>query len=148
MAQFPIGGIGSSAGGLEPLQQLFWAMPVDSGLAFIVAAHLDPTRKSHLTELLDRCTEMPVVQIETSIRALPDHVYVIGPDQELTIRQGVIHASRPQAPRGHRHPVDSFFRSLVEDQGLRAIGIILSGTGTNGSLGLRFIKAEGDIAIA
>ena len=147
MADFPIVGIGSSAGGLEALQKLFGAMRPDSGLAFIIAAHLDPTQKSHLTELLSRCTKMPVVQIENSIKVEPDHVYVIAPDQELTIRGGVVRSNRPTAPRGHRHPVDSFFRSLAEDQGERAIAIILSGTGTNGSLGLRFIKAEGGVAI-
>jgi two-component system CheB/CheR fusion protein len=148
MADFPIVGIGSSAGGLEALQQFLRAMPPDPGLALIIAAHLDPTQESHLTELLSRCTKMPVVEIESSIEAEPDHVYVIAPDQELTIRKGVIQSNKPQAPRGHRHPVDSFFRSLAEDQGERAIAIILSGTGTNGSLGLRFIKAEGGIVIA
>jgi two-component system, chemotaxis family, CheB/CheR fusion protein len=148
VAEFPVVGIGSSAGGLEALQKLFSAMPPDSGLAFIIAAHLDPTQKSHLTELLSRCTKMPVVEIEGSIEVEPDHVYVIAPDQELTIRGGVVHTNKPTAPRGHRHPVDSFFRSLAEDQGERAIAIVLSGTGTNGSLGLRFIKAEGGIAIA
>ena len=91
---------------------------------------------------------MPVVQIEKPIKVEPDHVYVIAPDQELTIRKGVVHTNKPTAPRGHRHPVDSFFRSLAEDQGERAIAIILSGTGTNGSLGLRFIKAQGGIALA
>jgi two-component system CheB/CheR fusion protein len=148
MAEFPIVGIGSSAGGLEPLQTLFRGMPADSGLAFIVAAHLDPTQKSHLTELLSRCTRMPVVQIENAVKVEPDHVYVIAPDQELTMRGGVVHTHKPTAPRGHRHPIDSFFRSLAEDQGERAIAVILSGTGTNGSLGLRFIKAEGGIALA
>jgi two-component system, chemotaxis family, CheB/CheR fusion protein len=148
MAGFPVVGIGSSAGGLEALQQLFRAMPPDSGLAFIVAAHLDPSQKSHLPELLSRCTEMPVVQIESSVAVEPDHVYVIAPDQELTIRNGVVHGDKPTAPRGHRHPVDAFFRSLAEDQGERAIAIVLSGTGTNGSLGLRFIKAEGGITLA
>jgi two-component system CheB/CheR fusion protein len=118
------------------------------GLAFIIAAHLDPTQKSHLTELLGRCTKMPVVEIEDSITVEPDRVYVIAPDQELTIRGGGVHTQKPTAPRGHRHPVDTFFRSLAEDQGERAIAIVLSGTGTNGSLGLRFIKAEGGIAIA
>jgi two-component system CheB/CheR fusion protein len=147
MAEFPVVGIGSSAGGLEALQQLFREMPSDSGLAFVIAAHLDPTRKSHLSELLSRCTKMPVVQIDKSIKVEPDHVYVIAPDQELTIRKGVVRTNKPSAPRGHRHPVDSFFRSLAEDQGERAVAIILSGTGTNGSLGLRFIKAEGGIAI-
>jgi two-component system, chemotaxis family, CheB/CheR fusion protein len=148
MAEFPIVGIGSSAGGLEALQALFRAMPADSGLAFVIAAHLDPTQESHLSELLSRCTKMPVVQIENSVKVEPDHVYVIAPDRELTIREGVVRSNKPSAPRGHRHPVDSFLRSLAEDQGERAIAIILSGTGTNGSLGLRFIKAEGGIAIA
>ncbi len=148
MAKFPIVGIGSSAGGLEALQKLFGAMPADGGLGFIVAAHLDPTQKSHLAELLAQCTAMPVAQIERSVEVRPDHVYVIAPDQELTIRDGVVHANRPAAPRGHRHPVDSFFRSLAEDQGERAIAIVLSGTGNNGSVGLRFIKAEGGIALA
>jgi two-component system CheB/CheR fusion protein len=111
MAEFPIVGIGSSAGGLEALQQLFRAMPPDSGLAFIVAAHLDPTQKSHLTELLSRCTKMPVVQIENSIKVDPNHVYVIAPDQELTIKDGIVRTNKPTAPRGHRHPVDSFFRA-------------------------------------
>jgi two-component system, chemotaxis family, CheB/CheR fusion protein len=148
MAEFPIVGIGSSAGGLEALQTLFRGMAPDSGLGFIVAAHLDPTQKSHLAELLSRCTTMPVVQIEKPIEVEPNHVYVIAPNQELTIRKGVIHTNKPTAPRGHRYPVDSFFRSLAEDQGERAIAVVLSGTGTNGSLGLRFIKAEGGIAIA
>lgn len=77
MAEFPIVGIGSSAGGLEALQKLFGAMPPNAGLAFVVAAHLDPTQKSPLTELLGRCTKMPVVQIENAIEVEPDHVYVI-----------------------------------------------------------------------
>src|SRR5262245_66074799 len=102
MAEFPIVGIGSSAGGLEALQKLFGAMPPDSGLGFIVAAHLDPTQESHLTQLLSRCTKMPVVQIERSIEVEPNHVYVIAPDQKLTIRQGVIHTHRPTVPRGPR----------------------------------------------
>ena len=106
MAEFPIVGIGSSAGGLEALQVLFGAMPPDSGLAFVVAAHLDPTHESHLSELLSRRTKMPVVQIENSIEVEPDHVYVIAPDQELTIRQGVILTSKPTGPRGHWHPID------------------------------------------
>jgi two-component system CheB/CheR fusion protein len=115
-------------------------------MGFIIAAHLDPTQKSHLTELLARCTKMPVVQIENSIQVEPNHVYVIAPDQELKIKDGAVRTNKPTAPRGHRHPVDSSFRSLAEGQGERAIAIVLSGT--NGSLGLGFIKAEGGIAIA
>ena len=148
LADFPIVSSGSSAGGLEALQKLFGAMPSDSGLAFVVAAHLDPTHESHLSALLSRCTEMPVAEIANSVKVEPDQVYVIAPDQELTIKGGVLHTNQPTAPRGHRHPVDSFFRSLAEDHGEGAIAIVLSGTGTNGSLGLRFIKAEGGIAIA
>jgi len=148
MAEFPIVGIGSSAGGLEALQTLFRGLPPNSGFGFIVAAHLDPTQESHLSGLLGRCTEMPVVQIEQPAGVEPDHLYVIAPDQELTIKDGVVRPHKPTAPRGHRHPVDLFFRSLAEDQGPRAIAIVLSGTGTNGSLGLRFIKTEGGIAIA
>jgi chemotaxis response regulator CheB len=94
---------------------------------FIIAAHLDPTQKSHLTELLGRCTKMPVVQIENSIKVEPNHVYVIAPDQELTIKDGAVRTNKPTAPRGHRHPVDSSFRSLAEGQGERAIAIVLSG---------------------
>ena len=148
MSDFPIVGIGSSAGGLEALQKFFGAMPAECGLGFVIAAHLDPTQESHLPELLSRCTKMPVVQIENDVKVEPDHVYVIAPDQELTIRDGTIRPNKPSAPRGHRHPVDSFFRSLAEDQGECAIAVVLSGTGTNGSHGLRFIKAEGGITIA
>lgn len=148
MCDFPIVGIGSSAGGLEALRKLFETMPADGGLGFVVAAHLDPTRESHLAELLGRYTTMSVIEIGDQVAVEPDHVYVIAPDRELRIKDGVLYSDRPRAPRGHRHPVDSFFRSLAEDQGERAIAIVLSGTGTNGSLGLRFIKAEGGIALA
>ncbi len=148
MTSFPIVGIGSSAGGLEPLQTLFRALPEGNGLAFVVAAHLDPTHESHLASLLARCTSMPVTQVEKKVHVEAEHVYVIAPDQDLTIEKGILHPHKPTAPRGHRHPVDSFFRSLAEDQGERAVAIVLSGTGTNGSLGLRFIKAEGGIVIA
>jgi two-component system, chemotaxis family, CheB/CheR fusion protein len=148
MADFPIVGIGSSAGGLEALEKLFDAMPPDAGVAFVVVAHLDPTRESHLTGLLSRHTEMPVVEVEGEIEVEPDHVYVIAPDQSLELNGDVLHPSKPSAPRAQRRPVDIFFRSLAENQRERAIGIILSGTGTNGSEGLRFIKSEGGIAIA
>jgi two-component system CheB/CheR fusion protein len=148
MADFPIVGIGSSAGGLEALEKLFDAMPADTGAAFVVIAHLDPTRESHLTELLNRRTQMPVVEVRGAITVEPDHVYVIAPDQSLELNGDVLHPSKPSEPRAQRRPVDVFFRSLAENQRERAIGIVLSGTGTNGSLGLRFIKSEGGIAIA
>src|SRR5918994_4342140 len=148
MAEFPIVGIGSSAGGLEALEKLFDAMPPEPGVAFVVIAHLDPTRESHLTELLDRRTQMPVVEVQGEITVEPDHVYVIAPDQSLELNGDVLHPSKPSEPRAQRRPVDVFFRSLAENQRERAIGIILSGTVTNGAAALRFIKSEGGITIA
>jgi two-component system, chemotaxis family, CheB/CheR fusion protein len=148
MADFPIVGIGSSAGGLEALEKLFDAMPPDPGAAFVVVAHLDPTRESHLTELLSRRTKMPVVEVDGELKVEVDHVYVIAPDQSLELNEDILHPSKPSEPRAQRRPVDLFFRSLAENQKERAIGIILSGTGTNGATGLRFIKSEGGIAIA
>ena len=148
MADFPIVGIGSSAGGLEALEKLFDAMPPDPGLAFVVIAHLDPTRESHLTELLNRRTEMPAVEVQGDIAVEANHVYVIAPDQSLQLNGDVLHPSKPSESRAERRPVDVFFRSLAESQKERAIGIVLSGTGTNGAMGLRFIKCGGGITIA
>ena len=148
MADFPIVGIGSSAGGLDALEKLFDAMPGDPGVAFVVIAHLDPTRESHLTELLSRHTKMPVVEVQGEITVEANHVYVIAPDQSLELEGDLLRPSKPSEPRAQRRPVDIFFRSLAENQKERAIGIILSGTGTNGSAGLRFIKSEGGIVIA
>ena len=148
MADFPIAGIGSSAGGLDALERLFDAMPADPGVAFVVIAHLDPTRESHLTELLSRHTKMPVVEVQGEITVEANHVYVIAPDQSLELEGDMLRPSKPSEPRAQRRPVDVFFRSLAENQKERAIGIILSGTGTNGSAGLRFIKSEGGIVIA
>ncbi|HEX2479195.1 MAG TPA: chemotaxis protein CheB, partial [Geminicoccaceae bacterium] len=148
MADFPIVGIGSSAGGLKALERLFGAMPPDSGLGFVVVAHLDPTQESHLSELLRRDTEMPVADVRGEIAVQPNHVYVIAPDQYLRLNGDVLHPSKPSEPRGHRHPVDTLFRSLAESSGKRAIGIVLSGTGTDGADGLRAIKAEGGITLA
>ena len=148
MADFPIAGIGSSAGGLDALERLFDAMPADPGVAFVVIAHLDPTRESHLTELLSRHTKMPVVEVQGELTVEANHVYVIAPDQSLELEGDMLRPSKPSEPRAQRRPVDVFFRSLAENQKERAIGIILSGTGTNGSAGLRFIKSEGGIVIA
>jgi two-component system, chemotaxis family, CheB/CheR fusion protein len=148
MAAFPIVGIGSSAGGLDALEKLFDAMPGDPGVAFVVIAHLDPTRESHLTELLSRHTPMPVVEVQGEIAVEPNRVYVIAPDQSLELEGDMLRPSKPSEPRAQRRAVDVFFRSLAENQKERAIGIVLSGTGTNGAAGLRFIKSEGGIVIA
>ena len=148
MADFSIVGLGSSAGGLEALQKFFEAMPADSGLGFVVIAHLDPDHKSYLDDLLRQKTSLPVNAVTDAVEVAPNQVYVIAPDQELTIRNGVLEPHKPSEARRLRHPIDVLFRSLAEDQGERAIGVVLSGSGTNGAAGLRMIKGEGGIVVA
>jgi two-component system CheB/CheR fusion protein len=145
---FPIVGIGASAGGLEALEKLFGAMPADTGMAFVVIQHLHPERESHMVELLARHTAMPVVAAEEGARVEPDHVYQILPNRELTIRDGVLHLAGRSNTRGAQRPVDAFLASLAEDQQERAIGVILSGTGSNGTAGIREIKGAGGMTIA
>jgi len=145
---FAIAGIGASAGGIEALQKLFRAMPTDSGLAFVVVQHLDPKRESHLVEILARDTAIPVAAVEDGLRLAPNHVYMILPDRELTITDGVLHLEPMTGARGHRRPVDSFLISLAQDRAERALGVILSGTGSDGSAGIRAIKAAGGLTIA
>jgi two-component system, chemotaxis family, CheB/CheR fusion protein len=146
--KFAIVGIGASAGGLEALTKLFGAMPGDSGMGFVVVQHLDPGRESHMAELLDRASSMPVREVEDGASVEPNHVYVIRPDRELTIDRRVLHLASPRERRGARHPVDMFFRSLADDQEDCAIGIVLSGSGSNGSAGIRTIKEKGGLTIA
>jgi two-component system, chemotaxis family, CheB/CheR fusion protein len=148
MAEFPIVAIGSSAGGLEALQKLFGAMPPESGFAFVVVAHLDPTHGSDLAKLIARCTSIPVNEVGEPVTVEPNHVYVIAPNQHLTFEGDVLRPSRPSEVRGERYPLDVFFRSLAENQKSCAIAIVLSGTGTSGAQGLRAVKAEGGIAVA
>ena len=113
---FPIVGMGASAGGLEALQEFFKAMSAGSGMAFVVVAHLDPTHVSLLPELLQKCTSMPVRPIADGTPAEPDHVYVIPPNKDLRILDGVLRLFEPRQPRGTNLPIDTFFRSLAEDQ--------------------------------
>ncbi len=140
---FPIVGIGASAGGLEALEIFLANVPVDSGMAFVIVQHLDPTHKGMLVELLQRGTPMQVFQIEDRMRVKANCVYVIPPNKDLSILHGVLHLLAPLAPRGLRLPIDSFFRALAEDQQEHSIGVILSGMGSDGTLGLRAIKEEG-----
>ena len=139
---FPIVGIGASAGGLEAFEAFFKAMPADCGMAFILVPHLDPTHVSILPELLQKHTAMPVEQIHDNSAVAMNKVYVIPPNKELSILNGVLYLMDLTQPRGVNLPIDTFFRSLARDQGARAIGIILSGTGTDGTLGLKAIKGE------
>jgi two-component system CheB/CheR fusion protein len=144
---FPIVGIGASAGGLEALEGLFRAVPDGSGMAFVLVQHLDPAHASMLTSILQRCTSMHVVEVTDNLRVAPEVVYVIPPNRDMVIYNGCLQLSVPEQPYGHRLPIDSFLRSLAEDQAERAIGIILSGTGTDGTLGLRTILGAGGLTI-
>ncbi len=145
--RFPIVGIGASAGGLEALEEFLRHVPAGSGLAFVVVQHLNPTHKGLLPELLQRATGMPVRQIKDRTRVQPDNVYVIPPNTDLSILRGVLHLLAPAAPRGLRLPIDGFLRALAADQRERSIGILLSGMGTDGTLGVRAIKEQGGLVL-
>ncbi|WP_202799969.1 chemotaxis protein CheB [Schlesneria paludicola] len=141
-------GIGASAGGLEALELFFKSVPVASGFAFVVVQHLDPTHKAALVQLIQRSTPMPVVEIEDQMRVEKDHIYVIPPNRDLSIFSGRLHLLEPAERRGLRLPIDFFFRSLAQDQKERSVGVILSGMGSDGTLGLRAIKEMGGTVFA
>jgi len=145
--QFPIVAIGASAGGLEAFEQFFRHIPADTGMAFVLVSHLDPDHASMLTEILQRTTSMPVTEALDQAQVFPNCVYAIPPNRDLSIFHGKLQLSSPDMPRGQRMVIDVFLRSLAEDQGENAIGIILSGTGTDGTLGLRAIQGAGGITI-
>jgi len=140
---FPIVGIGASAGGLEALELFLANVPENSGMAFVIVQHLDPTHKGMMVELLQRGTSMKVFQIKDRMRVEANCVYVIPPNKDLSILHRVLNLFAPLAPRGLRLPIDFFFRALAEDQQEHSIGVILSGMGTDGTLGLRAIKEKG-----
>jgi len=144
---FPIVGIGASAGGLEALEQFLGHVPAGSGLAFVIVQHLDPTHKGVMPELLQRATGMRVTQVKDRTRVQPDCVYVIPPNKDMSILHGVLHLLAPAAPRGLRLPIDFFLRSLALDQQAHSIGVILSGMGSDGTLGLRAIKEKAGIVL-
>lgn len=142
---FPIVGIGASAGGLEALELFLRHVPAGSGMAFVIVQHLDPTHKGIMVELLQRTTPMPVVQVRDRLKVAPDRVYVIPPNKDMSILHGVLHLLEPAAPRGLRLPIDFFFRALADDCQARSIGVILSGMGSDGTLGLRAIKENAGV---
>jgi two-component system CheB/CheR fusion protein len=145
---FLIVGVGASAGGLEAFTLLLKNIPPHTGMAFVLVQHLAPAKESILTDLLSKATSLPVREVTEGMAIEPDHVYVIPPNAFMTIFHGVLRLSpRAESPAQHM-PIDSFFRSLAEDQGQHAVGIILSGTGSDGSLGIQAIKAEGGIVLA
>jgi len=147
-APFPIVGVGASAGGLEAFTELLRHLPVETGMGFVLVQHLDPQHESALTQLLSRATSMPVHEVTQDLRVEANCVYVIPPNANLGIEQGVLKLQpRPQTRSPH-HSIDSFFESLSRDAGERAIGVVLSGAATDGTLGLEAIKAEGGITFA
>jgi two-component system CheB/CheR fusion protein len=145
--QFPIVGIGASAGGLEALEQFFGSMPKDSGMAFVVIQHLDPTRKGMMPEILQRITKMKVYTVTDRLKIKPNCVYVIPPNKSMSILKGALHLFEPIETHGLRLPIDLFFRSLADDQREQSIGIVLSGMGSDGSMGLIAIKQKGGIVL-
>jgi two-component system, chemotaxis family, CheB/CheR fusion protein len=145
--KFHIAGIGASAGGLDAFERFFINMPADSGIGFVLLSHLDPDHASMMPEILKKSTKMTVVQAEDGMQVKPDHVYVIPPNKHMAIFNGILQLSSPPEPRGLRMPVDYFFRSLAEDLGDRAICVILSGSGMDGTAGLKAIHGAGGLSI-
>jgi two-component system, chemotaxis family, CheB/CheR fusion protein len=144
---FLIVGIGASAGGLEAFKQFFEQMPADTGMAFVIVQHLDPTHKSMLSDLLRNYTPMKVTEVKDNTKVAPNTIYTIPPNKEMGILNGTLHLMEPTVARGHRRTIDYFMRSLAEDQKEKSVGIILSGTGTEGALGLKAIKGEGGLTL-
>src|SRR5664280_1807338 len=146
---FPIVGIGASAGGLAAFEAFFSGMPadVDSGMAFVLVQHLAPDHKSILSDLVRRYTRMQVFEVEDGMVVQANCAYIIPPNHDMAFLNGALHLLEPSAPRGQRLPIDFFFRSLAQDQHERAIGIVLTGTGSDGTLGVRAIKGEGGMVM-
>ena len=144
---FCIVGIGASAGGFEPIRRLLSIVPPGATLAFVVIQHMDPRQKSLSTELFGRRTQMPVADVQDGVRVQAGHVYVLSGGQDVTIHDGVLHLETPQQARGRRMPIDHFFVSLGEDQHQRAVGVVLSGTGADGAVGLKSIVGNGGIVL-
>jgi len=142
----PIVGIGASAGGIDALRQFFEAMPSDSGMAFVVVLHLSSTFESSLASILQQSTDMTVENAEEGVEVTSNHVYVIPPGQRLAIQEGNLRLTETTRPHDSSS-VDRFFRSLASDQGENAVGIIFSGSGADGTLGLRAIKEDGGVAM-
>lgn len=147
-SQFPIVGVGASAGGLEAFTQLFKNLPANPGMAFVLIQHLAPAHESMLTELLSKTTAMPVKEVKDGMTVEPNNVYVIPPDTEMVIFQGVLHLTPREEGRRPHMPIDSFLRSLAQDRRNNAVAVIMSGSGSDGSNGIRAVKGEGGIVFA
>ncbi len=141
-------GIGASAGGIKALKEFFAAMPSDSGMAFVVILHLSQEHESHLAQILQSNTKMPVTQVTETVKVEPNKVYVIPPAKGLAMVDGVIKLTEPSRIKGRRVPIDLFFRTLADAYGKNGIAVVLSGTGSDGTLGLKRVKESGGIGIA
>lgn len=146
-SKFPIVCIGASAGGLEALELFLGNVPENSGLGYVVIQHLDPTQKGFLPELLQRISNMHVYQVKDRMAVKPNCVYVIPPNKSMSILKGVLHLFEPSETRGLRLPIDIFLRSLADDQGENGIAVILSGMGSDGSVGIRALKEKKGIVL-
>jgi two-component system CheB/CheR fusion protein len=146
--RFPVVGIGASAGGLEAASRFFKEISLHLGIAYVLVLHLDPERESKVTEILGRTTSMPVLQAADGMRVAPDHVYIIPPNCEMTTDHWVLHLRDREPHRGAITTIDTFLRSLAVALGSDAVGVILSGTATDGTLGLAAVKGEGGITFA
>ena len=144
---FPIVGIGASAGGLEAFKELLSHIPVNTGMAFVLIQHLDPKHESLSAEILGRATSMPVNEVVDGMRVEPNRVYVIPPNCNLGLRHRLLKIQPRTESRGQHLPLDFFFQTLAEEQKTQAIGVVLSGTASDGTEGLRAIKAEGGITL-
>ncbi len=147
-ASFPVVGIGASAGGLEAFKQLLQHLPRNPQMGFVLVQHLAPKHESALPELLSRSINLPVSEVKDGMAVEANHVYVIPPNTDMAISNGRLHLMPRPDTLGHHMPIDFFLRSLAADCGIKAIGIILSGTGSDGTLGMKAIKAEGGITFA
>src|ERR1700730_606857 len=145
---FPVVGVGASAGGLEAFKRLIKAIPENSGMAYILVQHLEPSHESILPDILQKVTSIPIHEITNNVRVEPNMIYIIPSNKLLTANDGVLQL-KPRPPKNEKNmPIDVFFTSLAEVHQSHAIGVILSGTATDGSMGFKAIKDHGGVTVA
>lgn len=145
---FPVVGIGASAGGIQALLRLFEQMPADSGMAFVIVLHLSPKYESRADQVLQRVTSMPVMQVREPTQIEKNSLYLISPSNDLSMFDGYLRVTPAERPAGRPVAIDRFFRSLADAHGTRAISVILSGTGSDGTAGIGRIKECGGVTLA
>lgn len=145
---FPVVGLGASAGGLSALKRIFASLPKRNGMAFVVILHLSPKHESSADKVLQACTRMPVIQVNEETPLQSDHVYVISPAHDLKMSDGTLLVAPAERPRGRPVAIDLFFRTLADAHQEKAVGIVLSGTGADGSAGIARIKEQGGVTFA